>query len=372
MFFHIILTDECNLCCRYCRGNESDAFLPSDEDCSLDLNLPPELAYDLSDLYSFLSRDPSACITFYGGEPLMRADLVKEIMDHAPASRFMIQTNGLLLGSLGQQYLNRLETILVSVDGPEDLTDYHRGNGTFRLATSQVKDLRRNGFPGEVIARMTVTQKTNILTSVRYLAFNEDCPFSSIHWQIDAGFSGNPRAGDFRNWMDHSYIPGIRHLIRDWVTIMEESGRVARWYPFLQTTEDLLLGRESRLRCGCGYANYTIMTDGHIGPCPVMTGMRDYYVGHIRTADPLALPEIGLSGSCPECDIFGFCGGRCLYADITRPWSPEQKELICRAVNALREGLTRVLPQIRNCIESGRIGLDDFSHTRYNGCEIIP
>ena len=128
-------------------------------------------------------------------------------------------------------------------------------------------------------------------------------------------------------------------------------------YPFLQTTEDLILGRTSRLRCGCGYANYTIMTDGHIGPCPVMTGMRDYYIGHIRTADPLALQEIGLRGSCPECDIFGFCGGRCLYADALRPWSPEEKELVCSAVYTLREGLMGVFPRIRKCIKSGRISL---------------
>ena len=34
--------------CRYCRGNESEAFLPADKDCNIDLNLPFELAYDLS------------------------------------------------------------------------------------------------------------------------------------------------------------------------------------------------------------------------------------------------------------------------------------------------------------------------------------
>ncbi|MCU0629087.1 MAG: TIGR04084 family radical SAM/SPASM domain-containing protein [Methanoregulaceae archaeon] len=372
MFFHVILTDECNLSCRYCRGNVSDAFLPVDDNCTLDMNIPLELAYDLSDLYSFLSNDPSPCITFYGGEPLIRADLVREIMDHAPVSRFMVQTNGLLLDAVGQEYLNRMETILVSVDGPEDLTDYHRGKGTFRRVVTQIKALRNRGYAGEVIARMTVTQKTDILTSVRYLAFNDDCPFSSVHWQIDADFSGNAQNEDFRRWLHHSYNPGIRQLIEDWVRIMKEEGRVARWYPFLQTTEDLLQGRNSRLRCGCGYANYTIMTDGSIGPCPVMIGMSDYYVGHIKTADPRSLPEIGLGGSCNDCEIFGFCGGRCLYADATRPWSPEQKELICSAVYALREGLTGALPRIRECIESGRVRLDDFSHTRYNGCEIIP
>ncbi len=103
------------------------------------------------------------------------------------------------------------------------------------------------------------------------------------------------------------------------------------------------------IRCGCGYANYTIMTDGHIGPCPVMAGMSDYYVGHIRTAHPLGLQEIGIRGSCADCRIFGFCGGRCLYADAIWPWSPAQKELVCSAVYALHEGLTGVYPNPKEC-----------------------
>ncbi|MDD1705481.1 MAG: TIGR04084 family radical SAM/SPASM domain-containing protein [Methanoregulaceae archaeon] len=372
MFYHIILTDECNLCCRYCRGTVFDTISQSDGNCRIDLSLPVELSYDLGELYTFLSKDPSPCITFYGGEPLIRADLVREIMDHAPNSRFMVQTNGLLLDTVGAEYLNRMETILVSVDGPENLTDYHRGKGTFRRVIAQLKALLNRGYEGELIARMTVTQKTDIHRSVRYLAFNNDFPFDSVHWQIDADFSGNVRIKDFCRWLDRSYKPGIMQLIGDWVRIMEEEGRVARWYPFLQTTEDLLNGKKSRLRCGCGYANYTILTDGNIGPCPVMIGMTDFYVGHIRTADPLSLPEIGMRGSCPECDIFGFCGGRCLYADITRPWQPEQRELICGAVHTLHRGLYENLPRIRKCIRSGRVQMNDFSHTRYNGCEIIP
>ena len=373
MFYHLILTDKCNLCCRYCRGNESEVFLPIEGDSGIDLDLPLELAYDLTDLYSFLERDPSPCITFYGGEPLIRADLIREIMDDAPhVSRFMIQTNGLLLDTVGQEYLNRMETILVSIDGAETLTDYYRGSGTYRRIISQVNTLLSEGYQGELIARMTVSRKTDIRSAVHHLAFNHECPFSSIHWQIDADFSGNPGIFDFLGWLEQSYKPGIRRLAGDWVKIMEEEGRVTRWYPFLQTTEDLLTGRTSRLRCGSGYANYTIMTDGHIGPCPIMTGMRDYYVGHIRTADPCSLPEVGIREPCPDCEIYGFCGGRCLYASVVRPWSAEQKELICSAVKALFCDMSDILPRIRTCIESGRIQMADFSHTRFNGCEIIP
>jgi uncharacterized protein len=372
MFFHVILTDECNLCCRYCKGKEFDAIVAGDESLAIDGSLPAELSYNLEDLFSFLKKDPDACVTFYGGEPLMRMDLVRAIMDNAPVSRFMLQTNGMLLDELGSSHVNRLETILVSIDGPEEITDQNRGKGTFSRVVENIIKIRQEGFTGELIARMTVTPGADIYRAVRYLDSNPLCCFSSVHWQIDADFSDNCKIKDFSCWLEETYIPGVRELISEWVLIMERDGRVTRWYPFLQTTEDLLRQQGTDLRCGCGYANYTINTDGHIGPCPVMVGMKDFYIGHISTTDPGALPVVRLSGSCADCDILDFCGGRCLYANIVRPWKKDQKTIICSAVRALQEGLVEVLPVILALINEKKIRMEDFTHTRFNGCEIIP
>ncbi len=214
MFFHVILTDECNLSCRYCRGNESDAFLPVDKDCKIDLNLPSELAYDLSDLSAFLLQDPSPCITFYGGEPLIRADLVREIMDHAPHSRFMVQTNGLLLGTVGQEYSIAWRPSSFHWMAMRIYLIITAGQGHFARVISQVKNILARGYPGELIARMTVTQKTDILSSVRYLAFNDECPFSSVHWQIDAGFQELTVSGIFAGGLIAPIIRGSDNLLR--------------------------------------------------------------------------------------------------------------------------------------------------------------
>ena len=70
-----------------------------------------------------------------------------------------------------------------------------------------------------------------------------------------------------------------------------QDGNVPKRYPFLDPMEDLLYSRGSRLRCGAGHINYSIMTDGNIAPCPVMVGMKDYYLGHIGTSDPVHLPS---------------------------------------------------------------------------------
>ena len=58
----------------------------------------------------------------------------------------MIQTNGLLLDRLEPEYVNRFHTILVSLDGDEELTDYYRGKGTFRKVIDNVKLDREERF----------------------------------------------------------------------------------------------------------------------------------------------------------------------------------------------------------------------------------
>ncbi|WML67150.1 MAG: hypothetical protein METHP_00639 [Methanoregula sp. SKADARSKE-2] len=374
MYFHLILTDNCNLCCSYCRAR---AFQSSEEKgeeviIEIDSALPVELSVELPVLYKFLKRDPAPTLTFYGGEPLLRADLITTMVSDAPVSRFMIQTNGLLLDRLPPEIVNRFSTILVSLDGPEGLTDGNRGPGVYRKVMDNVRLIRSNGFTGELIARMTVTEKADIVAAVRWLSQNPDNSFTSIHWQLDADFAGDFSGRRFEKWAETEYNPGIQTLVRDWVDHMEGERKVLRWYPFLDPMEDLLNGRASRLRCGSGYANYSIMTNGHIAPCPVMIGMSDYYVGHISDADPLHLKTVPIGGDCLDCTILGFCGGRCLYSNITHPWEDRERKIVCITVKNLNDALTGALPRVRELIAKKRISLEDFSHEKFNGCEIIP
>jgi putative peptide-modifying radical SAM enzyme len=374
MYFHLILTDDCNLCCSYCRGKAFENLEESESEraVQIDESLPTELAYDPRILYRFLEKDPVPTLTFYGGEPLLRADLIERIVREAPVKRFMIQTNGLLLDRLPPDILCRFVTILVSLDGRKALTDANRGTGVYDRVMENIQKIRARGYTGELIARMTVTEKTDIAEAVHHLASNPDYSFSSIHWQIDANFAGDFFLRNFRKWTHDCYNPGIRTLVDDWVEHMETEGSVLRWYPFLDPMEDLLYERESRLRCGSGYANYSIMTDGNIGPCPAMIGMSQYYVGHISRSHPLELDCVHIHGECMECGIRTFCGGRCLYSNITQPWGITERGLVCGTVENLRDALIAALPRVRRLIGEGVIARDDFAHEKFNGCEIIP
>jgi len=374
MFFHVILTGECNLECKYCfveaLEDMDDSFLNFD----VDYHLPRKIDYEVNLLDKFCRRDNECVLTFYGGEPLLCISEIKQIMDNVKAEHFMIQTNGVLLHRLESEYVNRLHTILVSIDGDEALTDYYRGKGTFRKVIENVRLIKKNGFRGELIARMTVMEQTDIYKQVRWLLDNEIFPFSSVHWQLNAGFWGNDFGRrEFKRWSRESYNPGIRKLVEFWVDQMEKNGAILRLYPFLGIAHSFLSGEEkSFLRCGGGWINYAIQTDGYIVPCPAMWGMKDYYVGHISNANPLKLKKVFVGEPCTKCDILSVCGGRCLYANITKRWKAEEYSLVCDTVRNLVGAISKEMPRIRKLVENERISLKDFEFTKYNGCEIIP
>jgi putative peptide-modifying radical SAM enzyme len=374
MFFHAILTSECGQQCKYCFGEALEDLDSDFPDFEVDYSLPREISYDINLLDRFCRRDSDCVLIFYGGEPLLCVDEIKQIMDNVGAKHFLIQTNGLLLDSLQQEYVNRFHTILISIDGDEALTDFYRGKGTFRKVINNLKLIRRNGFRGELIARMTVMEQTDIYKQVTWLVDNREFSFSSVHWQLNAGFWGNDfERRDFVRWSKKCYNPGIRKLAKFWVDYMERNGIVLRLYPFLGTAQSLLSGeRASLLRCGGGWMNYAIQTDGYIIPCPTMWGMKDYYLGHIGNADPLKLKKVFVGEPCTKCDILNACGGRCLYANITNRWNSEAYNHVCKTVQNMIRAISKQIPRVQRLMEEERIQSKDFEYMKYNGCEIIP
>jgi len=371
MFYHIILTTECNGQCYYCYEKSLEDMKES-FGFDIDYNVPASLSYSVDDLKKFISKDPDPTITFYGGEPTLRPDLIKKIMDMIKA-RYMIQTNGLLLNVLPEKYINRFHTILVSIDGDEETTDKYRGKGNYRMVMENIKRIRKNGFRGEIIARMTIEEQ-DIYKQVRYLVENKDFPFTSVHWQLDANFWEHdyPKR-NFIQWVKTSYNPGITKLVDYWIKKMKE-GRVLKLYPFLDLAYDFLHGiNKALLRCGSGYTNFTILTNGRIVACPIMVGLKDFYLGDIWNTHPSNLRmDYEWKEPCKSCEFFDICGGRCLYGNYLQPWGEKGFSEVCKTVKHLIRTIQSKIPEIKELIEKGVINFEDFDHVKYNGCEIIP
>ena len=154
---------------------------------------------------------------------------------------------------------------------------------------------------------------------------------------------------------------------------MNTHGEVWRLYPFVGIMESMLSGKPTHLRCGAGWRVFNIQTDGNITPCPLMAGMKDFYLGNINETTPKTLKDsVFVSEPCTSCQVFKICGGRCLYANVTKLWGSEGFKQVCGTVVNMVDALNEVKTEVESLIENGAIQRSDFVYRQYNGCEVIP
>ena len=154
-----------------------------DKKFKFDFSSPESSTVDIKKLNKFLSKDKEAVLVFYGGEPLLEIDKIKRIMDQIQV-KYRMQTNGKLLDKLPAKYLNQIKKILISIDGDKERTDYNKGVGTYDKIMENIQLIRKHGYKGELIARMTLSEFPDLYEQV----FNiiKTGMFDSVHWQIDA------------------------------------------------------------------------------------------------------------------------------------------------------------------------------------------
>ena len=360
MNYHLILTRRCNLNCSYCHGGE-------------ETGADTEIQYSLDELARFLHGDPDFQLMFYGGEPTLRIPLMIEIMNRFPSTRFMLQTNGLLLHHIPVEYLHRFHSILVSIDGRREVTDGYRSKGVYDQVVENVNWLYQQGFQGDVVARMAVSEKSDIYRDVRHLLDLEAPRFQHVHWQLNVVWDAEENWIDFDHWVRESYYPGISRLVDEWLAKMR-TGIVEGIVPFLPIMHDLLTGDRSPIRCGAGYDTFAIHVNGSIGICPISPDWPFSIIGDIRTTQAQSLRDImTFDAPCPTCEEFGLCGGRCLFANKQRLWGEAGFLKVCETVKHLLGCLKDILPDVRRLIVDGVISLEDFAYPEFNnGCEIIP
>ncbi|WXG44651.1 MAG: TIGR04084 family radical SAM/SPASM domain-containing protein [Promethearchaeati archaeon SRVP18_Atabeyarchaeia-1] len=365
MLYFTVLTHACNLSCKYC------GYV---EDCNE--SAPREIEYNVQDLKNFLAQDPKPSIIFYGGEPLVRQHLLEQIMDSIPAESFLLQTNATELRNLGREYLKKLGAILVSIDGRRETTDRYRGEGVYDKILHNLQGIRQNGFAGDLIARMTASEHTDIFLDVSHLLELKNPEFNHVHWQIDALWDSPPdlRWNNFERWIGESYDPGIERLVRMWGDSLVRHGKVLPILPFTGIMRTLLNGGNAGLRCGAGIDSFAVTTSGEITVCPIAPEWEFARVGSIFQSKPSDLPRrVEVGAPCTSCDILDLCGGRCLFTNKTKLWGEGGFRSVCRSTRAMIAELKQLKGQVVELISRKMISPDEFEYAPYNnGTETIP
>jgi putative peptide-modifying radical SAM enzyme len=372
MYFHIILSENCNSQCRYCYEKSEKEFGEKlNEKFKFDFTAPCESAVNVKELRKFILKDKEPKIIFYGGEPLLNIKKIIEIMDAIPEAKYYMQTNGKLFHELPSEYMNKFSKILVSIDGNRKRTDFNRGKGTYDLVIKNLNFIRKNGFKGEIVARMTISFSDEFADLTKQVKHLLKVGFSSIHWQLDMGFYESDYDQEKVDNFIRKYNKEISKLIKFWIKNMNK-GKVLKIYPFLGIFDSLYHGTKTKLRCGSGYANYTITTNGKIICCPITNCIKDFEIGDIKKNNPNKLKEISVIEPCPSCDYFNLCGGRCLYSNRAKLWPADGEKQICSTIKYLINKLGRNLLEIKYLIDKRIVKEEDFSYERYFGPEIVP
>jgi putative peptide-modifying radical SAM enzyme len=363
MDFMIYLTERYNLACKYCESVEDRNKFTQDP------------SYSKETLRDFLNKSPDLVLHFYGGEPLLNIPLLNYLLDNVSYKYATLQTNGFNLDKLDITHLNKLKVVSISIDGRKEETDKWRGKGTYDLAISAVKELKKRGYVGEINARMTVSPGLDIEKEVLHLLNECEVKFDRIHWQINALFNiedWKENKQKITEWFEKDYNPKLLNLINYWAENIKDENEVIQIVPFTGIMHSFLTNQpQTNVRCGAGHTFWTITTDGNLFPCPVMRNFPEFSLGDIGKINPTDLmPKCMLTDTCTKCEIFSLCGGRCLNANLRNEWDKEGFNLVCSSVYTLIFGLGNHVEMIKEKIKEGKISLEEFEN--FHEYEIIP
>lgn len=156
------VTGNCNLRCEYCVYNEKYS-----ENRNFNTeNMSRETAMAAIDYLAKHGSDEVA-VAFYGGEPLLRFDLIKECITYAQKVlcdkkvTYSFTTNCTLMTKEKAEYFASIDgiSIMCSIDGPKKIHDEHRkdihGKGTFDRAIQGLRNLVE-AFRGRPMNRLAI------------------------------------------------------------------------------------------------------------------------------------------------------------------------------------------------------------------------
>ncbi len=317
--FH--LTHNCNIRCSYCYTGEKFGRGMTDETADQAVDFALALVRDRG--VSQLNA------VFFGGEPLLRKDLLLRIADRlleeAPVPvTLKTSTNGLLLTEevVGELVARGL-FVSISMDGTPKQHDRQRrdihGRGTSSRLGVVVDSLLREIPSAHVNCVVTPQSAGSLDESVAWLS---DRGFMFISTSLDYGDPGWTRA--------------------DLTRLAASYGRLAKWYE-RRTREGrkfYLSGFDNRIRsrtwgpvgdgdrCAPGESSFSIAPSGRIYPCIQFVGEDNdhrYAIGDVRTglARDAKTRVPGCSrDECRGCALLDRCGSGCACVNMQAHGDP--------------------------------------------------
>ncbi|MBQ6877742.1 MAG: thioether cross-link-forming SCIFF peptide maturase [Oscillospiraceae bacterium] len=336
MCLHI--SHDCNLRCKYCFASTGDFGKGRKL-------MPVETGKKAIDfLLTHSGNRHNLELDFFGGEPLMNWDAVKEIVDYARSKeekynkkfRFTVTTNGVLLNDDNIDYINKeMKNVVLSLDGRKCVNDNMRlainGKGSYDVIVPKFQKLvekRLQGDNKEYYARGTFT-KNNLDFAQDVYHIADDLGFDQLSVEPVIADPSEPYA------ITEEDLPTIFAEYEKLAVEMIRRKKEGRCFNFFHFMIDLDQGpcAIKRLRgCGCGNEYVSVTPDGDIYPCHQFVGNDEWKMGNlddetldVEMKDKFACSNIYTKEGCKDCWCKFYCSGGCnannysFNKDINKP-----------------------------------------------------
>lgn len=314
------IAHDCNLACRYCFASEGeyqgDRGLMSFE--------VGKQALDF--LIANSGNRKNLEVDFFGGEPLMNFNVVKQLVQygreqekiHNKNFRFTLTTNGVLLNDDIIEFLNQeMANVVLSVDGRKDVHDWMRptrnGKGSYDLIMPKFQKLAKSRNQKDYYVRGTFTRHNlDFAKDVLHLA---DLGFKQISVEpvvADEAEEYAIQEADIQKIFDE-YDQLARELIE-----RKKNGKGVNFFHF---NIDLSGGPcvAKRLSgCGSGTEYLAVTPWGDLYPCHQFVGKEEFLMGNVFDGvkktdirDEFKLCNVYAKPKCKECFARFYCSGGC-------------------------------------------------------------
>ena len=265
-------------------------------------------------------------VDFFGGEPLMNFDVVKELVAYARSIekekgknfRFTLTTNGLLIDDDVINFANReMSNVVLSLDGRKEIHDRFRvdyaGNGSFDRIVPKFKKLVDARGGKNYYMRGTFTHANpDFLEDIKVML---DLGFTELSMEPVVCAKGDPSE------LTEADMEIVKKQYEELFELMRKRDSEGRPFTFYHYMIDLKGGPCIYKRisgCGSGTEYMAVTPWGDLYPCHQFVGEDKYKLGNVwdgvtnkEAQEEFACCNVYARPDCKDCWAKLYCSGGC-------------------------------------------------------------
>jgi uncharacterized protein len=352
----LALTQKCNLACSYCYIQKDHSVMPL-----------PTASKIVDFIFKNFRENEKIEIGFFGGEPLLQFDLIKEITDIIQMHEFFdssrvvisLTTNGTIFSEDIAGFLVEKDVILnISCDGPSEIQDVFRhfpdGRGSSKIVEKNIRKAVKL-FPLLPVNSVYSPENLHLLPAV--LDYLSSLGIRNIHL--------NPNISARWTKKDADALPYIYNEIGKKYMEFYRLGD-PRYISLIDSKIAVILrgGYRPMERCRMGKGEFAFAPSGNVYPCERLIGSDDgktHCLGNINNGFIIgntcnAASNHALNKECTTCGLKEYCMNWC---GCTNYYSTGKYDVVSPFICASEKAAISVAFQIIQNIGNSWL---DFAH----------